>query len=86
MTEEETARAMAVDWQSSHPRLAGFEPHLKKFDGYWWASFGRAGTTKPSFGGTVLLIDVPREALTAASGSCPPSKRIADYEASLRES
>jgi hypothetical protein len=77
---------MAEDWQRSHDDLAGFVPYVEQFLGYWWASFRSPGEAEANLGGTVLLIDVARNAVAAASGSRSPSRRVADYEASLRKS
>ena len=82
MNEEQRARALAEEWQRAHPDLSGLEAHLVEFDGYWWASFRPPGAERPNLGGVVLLIDLARGAVSAASGSRPPEQRIADYEAS----
>jgi len=82
VNEEQRARALAEDWQQSHPKLAGLDAHLVEFDGYWWASFRPPGAERPNLGGVVLLIDLDRKVVSAASGSRSPEQRIADHEAS----
>ena len=83
MTDEERALRLAADWQRLHDDLHGLQPHAVDYGGYWWATFRPPGAAEAGEGGIVLLIDVVREAMTAASASIPIDQRISDYEQNI---